>query len=1360
MGFLAGEHLPWVRWWNPTPEPEQTWDGFLPDPTTATGRWANPGLTMLSGPGPGSALVLLGEQGSGKTTEAHGLVERLVADGGRARLTDLGTRLGATRAAQALNDGLAWATNEGPSTIVVDGFDQALAFVPDLGDILEEALSLVDMRQTGLVVCCRASRWPPDLGARLASRYGPGLGSLRLSPLLEEDVRRAIQSESLDADRFLERVRHTAAGPLASRPATLRMMAAAFRDGTVADTRARVYAAGVAALCAEPDPGRRRPANNQSPVQRVVDVAGRVAAVTLLAGLTELRPRRRVEPDGPGELSLERVVGPNASMDETATLWDSALLEVTPGARRWTHRSVEEYLCASALGRLEAPTAVRLLDGGLGLGVLPRHEELAGWVAELDPDVFDHLLQPSPTTLLGPGLRGQTAARRQALGRVLVTRLDRLRLMPWQSFDGLAYPGAADDLRPLLGPGTPRHLRFLALRFAASAKVDGLEDELTEIVDSVARTATGWADDVAVAEAAVVALAATQPQLVVDMLGEPDLSVDVQGAAIAALYPARSTLAQMAVLVPPDKRKRVAARIVAVFRMAVATRATTLGELLPWFAEESTWWTDSRKLSEMATGAAYERLAATEVGADGWEDALKVMGFLDGPYRRLEHWRPEASEILGTARRVSVASALLGGHHVLVDAAHVDDLRRVGLVDPVDGPAWLDQLAAELSAGRPGTVATAVSEYLMPLLAMRDDLLAVVRDRCRSDERLTGLADLFGTARVAAAVEVAEAAAAAHARAEEEAASETFSTSRLDAALDTGDVALALTETRRRRPTGSHGSGPRPVDAWPVMGKERQGRLAAMSVEALARIVAAPDADDGPDDDLVELVAVVHEHDPGMFERLGPEGLVRLLKMGLAARHAYAVCGLLLPLAAARAPEATAGLLLAELERQLRAPGPVFVVGWLGTETPETVIGPLAERALEAAAAADVHPGDLAGLLGLASLLPRLRPAATQTALRYVEAAAGSDPAGVRRAEAAARALLHPFLLDGAVERLLAALEGRPDLARAAVGQAGQGRSRDALTRLTAMDVARMHRFFSTGPLAASPRAAGEVYSPDAVESLASDAYGELVTRGDHDSVSALRWLGTETADAFVLADAERAALAAAEKDASPLTAEQVLAVLDRPGSRVVRSRAQLVQLLLDELDAIAVDLAEDRALRRALWERQREKTAWKGTYVPVEEVHVSDFLKAELRRRLGNHVALLREVRIQPALSKDSADEPDLLVVALNTEHGTIDVPVEVKCSYNRNVIDDIRDQLGHRYLKGPAGKEGVYVVAHFAGDRWDSGDTERISLSGRYSAEETRDLLEKKSRALDVEGVTAHHRVIEVKLSLADASEDPVST
>lgn len=355
------------------------------------------------------------------------------------------------------------------------------------------------------------------------------------------------------------------------------------------------------------------------------------------------------------------------------------------------------------------------------------------------------------------------------------------------------------------------------------------------------------------------------------------------------------------------------------------------------------------------------------------------------------------------------------------------------------------------------------------------------------------------------------------------------------------------------------------------------------------------------------------------------------------------------------------------------------------------------------------------------------------------------------RAATAARALiasraLHEFLPD-----LLAAFDRQPELALEAIRSSDAWQARSSWKGLTSAQLAELYlwaRDRMPSPLCRP----GVAVSTDRAEELRPDVLEILRRRADHASAEAYRLVADRTGEVYLRAEADKMAAEVASTVSAPPSAEAVLTVLQEPTHRAVTSVAQLADVVLTELDGLAKDLLSDRGLRARFWQRQREGTKWAGSWVPVEETELSTQLKAELERRLEGRVAVVREVEIQAALSGSGGDYPDLLSISLSTDTVQLHLPGEVKGNFHPKVVPSLRSQLADRYLSGPSGTVGVYVVGYFRGAKWDSMDKTRRRIAGRLSIEDLRSALEAEAQAAASSGKTVHVRVIDIPLDLDD--------
>lgn len=162
----------------------------------------------------------------------------------------------------------------------------------------------------------------------------------------------------------------------------------------------------------------------------------------------------------------------------------------------------------------------------------------------------------------------------------------------------------------------------------------------------------------------------------------------------------------------------------------------------------------------------------------------------------------------------------------------------------------------------------------------------------------------------------------------------------------------------------------------------------------------------------------------------------------------------------------------------------------------------------------------------------------------------------------------------------------------------------------------------------------------------------------------------------------------------------------------------------------------------------------WDGTYVPHREAEFSTWLARQLKARINQRIVLTREAEIQPRLGADPAEEIDLLCTVI-TEETQITVPIEVKCNWNSGVVTALTNQLADRYLAGPTGNEGIYIVGCFSGAAWDKTDKRRHTVR-RCDPKQLTDELRTAANTLKGQGCTVHVRVLGIPLDSNPMRED----
>ncbi|UJW28621.1 hypothetical protein L3Q67_25480 [Saccharothrix sp. AJ9571] len=276
----------------------------------------------------------------------------------------------------------------------------------------------------------------------------------------------------------------------------------------------------------------------------------------------------------------------------------------------------------------------------------------------------------------------------------------------------------------------------------------------------------------------------------------------------------------------------------------------------------------------------------------------------------------------------------------------------------------------------------------------------------------------------------------------------------------------------------------------------------------------------------------------------------------------------------------------------------------------------------------------------------------------------------------------------------------------------------------------------------------------------------QLAQRGTPQAVLGIRRLaelfpGNVRVQSALIA-ARRRAQARATIVPSP---KQVIELLIDPDRRVVRTAAQLADLIVETLTEVQRDLYTHSNL---LWNRERDRvppaspsgTRRPSAWRPKSEGSLAAYLAHELQLRLTRRTIVInREVVIKPTDDGDSGERPDLLVeaIALDAEIDaaeTVSVPIEIKGSWHKDVLSAQCDQLAARYLPASQTDTGVYVVGWYPLDQWDAEDGPRKSRAAKFSdVSALLDALQRQARTiLSAEGKRTLPVVLRVERASAE--------
>ena len=422
-------------------------------------------------------LVLRSEWGSGKS---YAFWAESAALGSRVQLLNLGEgETDATRAERKLASAFRVPEGEGEWYVLLDGLDEGADDLPGLPQLIVEqidALQTADRDRLRLRISCRTARWPMEFEDNLRARWPVGgLETVTLVPLSREDVVVAARQAGVaEADAFVDLIQLRGLVSLATNPMTLlELLENRKNGGALPETAGEAYQQACRRLCTETR-RPRTPAQRsfQAAPERLLAASRRVAAAMQFGAYLVLSNPGNYEHDRVGEgLELASLEGDEpghlglplpCTVAELRQLTESSLLAPVGGDYRWqfAHSSYREYLTAQFLRVHNVPTQVlrELLWVGDGPDrhIIAAHQEVAAWLSDTEPAVFEDLLAGDPVVaLLSRDLPARSPSDRERLAAVLLDLLahDDTAQPDRAALHRLDHPGLAKQLRPCLEQG-------------------------------------------------------------------------------------------------------------------------------------------------------------------------------------------------------------------------------------------------------------------------------------------------------------------------------------------------------------------------------------------------------------------------------------------------------------------------------------------------------------------------------------------------------------------------------------------------------------------------------------------------------------------------------------------------------------------------------------------------------------------------------------------------------------------------------------------------------------------------------------------------------------------------------------------
>ncbi|MCA1956921.1 MAG: hypothetical protein LDL14_00125 [Nitrospira sp.] len=578
---MSGIRFNWERFWYPRGSSLNLSDGgYLPDPHSQTGRFANPQITSLSKIHESKVLVLLGDPGMGKSTvlaeeesflksTPHDQTDRHLFINLRSYQTE--TRLIAdTFDSPILKD---WLAGTHTLHLFLDSLDEGLLSIKVLASLLADQLKRLPSDRLKLRIACRPIEWPTLLEEELAEWLGQeAVQYYVLAPLRKADVEESARASGLNVNDFLDQLESSGAVPFAIKPVTLKfLLMLSQKQGGLPTSQIDLYLAGCRELVAEKSKSRiaAREAGLLTPDQRLA-VAARIAACmvfgnrnTIYAGIDP--------PESSDEDILLRDLSGGYETDNGArfAITEKELKETlstalfsTRGPNRvgWGHQTYAEFLAAWHLKKHEASVAqiksLIIHPGDPSEKFIPQLGETTAWLAGMVPEIFQTIVQAEPDLLLRSDVATGDSRQRAELVEALLRLYDKEQSYDRdrQHYKNLHHPGIANQLRPyIIDKRKGVIVRRTAIDIAESCNIKSLNDDLSTVV-------LDPSDALAIRVQAAYAIGrigddATKAKLKPLLAAEipDDRQDELRGSVLRALWPSHLTASELFPLLKPPQ---------------------------------------------------------------------------------------------------------------------------------------------------------------------------------------------------------------------------------------------------------------------------------------------------------------------------------------------------------------------------------------------------------------------------------------------------------------------------------------------------------------------------------------------------------------------------------------------------------------------------------------------------------------------------------------------------------------------------------------------------------------------------------------------------------------------------------------
>ncbi len=1335
----------WKRLFYPVDKKLNLPSDFLPDPDAEYGHYYNPELVASDALFEAPCVVILGEQGIGKSTvfreEEHAAANTvcLPIDTGRI-VSDI--MLKERIFENPLFRG--WVSGDHVLQLFLDSLDEGPLDVHSKANILETELCRYSVDRLRLRIACRIADWPKSLNDVLKAAWGDGYQVYGLAPLRQKDVEEAARMNEIDPEAFLREIDDKNVRVLASKPLSLTMLLKQYKkDKSFSSSQVELMHDGLLRLCEEITDARR--AHEQMSSDQRLIMAGRIAAITMFGAKSAIwLGSNSVHCPDNGCVMVEDICGDTESVDDSSFDVKSKAVRDTLNTglfRRygrdsvyWGHQTYAEYLAAWYMVHRKVPVEQikSLLLHPKG-SLIPKLRGVAAWFTELDHEHFELLLKADPEALLLVGLTNVSDPDKSALTHALLDLYNRRGAFPRDtySYKELDHDGLSNIIREYLGSeATFEGAKYLALEIAADCCLNALADDLLDIVfDSTKppRLRARAADAIRVSCPREVRNKLA-PFVANNIENDPD--DEIIGTCLAAIWPdCVSTEELLAVLAPPKNTHLTGAyQVFLHFNFLKGIEPSDLPKVLEWArslpSRDKAYWSD--RIRDILIEQAWNNLETPGVSKSL---ALTLVSEVNR-YQNVDV--PEDDSKRQQILPDVIAAAIEEGVEPTGPRYHGP------LIKPQDLPLLISYLESEGNE--------AVQTFLAKLivhtanLATPEGLDAILEarrangilDREYAWPPLSVELDSDLARQMQNAYEAEVEASKVYAREERKGPSPSR---RLKRSLRDGKNGKMAAWWQITWVLGLNedGSSSRDRDLTELPGWRNADEQTRCNITALAEMYIArtdPNADNWfPTTWILNYRPAYAGY--RALHLLFKERLEHLLQLPDELWHRWApvivagveldntdVAKLLLVSAYRRVPDEVRSALAMLAATHYSTVARSTEVVW-----DDVVAHALTEKCMEEDLPLDCLKKLLAVLLG------HNHPAAKQFAESLIDI---SDPGKREKAVAAAQSLML-YSSDAGWSVVWPAIQKDEEFGKLVVNGLVMTRhwgNEVATAQMTPDNYADLYIWIercypnehnialygSVGPVEARYMWKGSVSSY-----LAGIGAVEAVLK-IKDALPELDWMEN------VLTEARKANL---ERTWMPPTPGKLLQIVGNSRVRLVQTEEQLLNVVIESIARLEQRLHGETPQLFCVWD-----DLGNGKCKPKEENRLSDYVADHLRSDLEKSgIILNREVEIRPRYGSRAGEQTDILVRTSASDgpadHRVVSVVIEVKGNWHQELYTAMESQLVNRYLKENKCQCGLYLVGWFSSADWNGCNASRAQIK---SMEEARTFLE--NQASDLSG------------------------